>query len=226
MTHPKIHNISPNSGGSRLGGVSKRYDASRRQPYLEVLNLHLCSHDSLQLTPSSVDDPHQSSRRPYQETLVCGMDLAHDTFELLCHPLGIEETPHNVLLSFRPLGSACADLLQLPMHDEPCLQETSPRTYEVWVEIRDWSSGDTEDDRSAIDRASRSAVFCTSSPMLPMLPSFSNVVCTISAGKHRSKYRLTYLQSLDPLRGCRDRSFWSPDRTSVQDAVRQVEDGL
>jgi hypothetical protein len=45
--------------------------------------------------------------------------------------------------------------------------------------MRDWSSGDTEDDKLAIDRASRSAVFCTASPMSPMLPSLSNAVCTI-----------------------------------------------
>jgi hypothetical protein len=27
MTHPKIHNISPNNGDSHLGGVSKGYEA-------------------------------------------------------------------------------------------------------------------------------------------------------------------------------------------------------
>jgi hypothetical protein len=59
------------------------------------------------------------------------MDLAHDTFELLCHPLGIEETPHNVLLSLRPLGSACADLLQLPAYDESHLHKISTKTYDV-----------------------------------------------------------------------------------------------
>jgi hypothetical protein len=41
-----------------------------------------------------------------------------------------------------------------------------------------------------------------------------------------SECRLTYLQSLDSLRGCRERSFGSPYLTSVEDAVRQVADGL
>jgi hypothetical protein len=107
------------------------------------------------------------------------MDLAHDTFELLCHSLGIEQTPHKVLLPFGPLRCARTDFLQLPAHYEPRSHKNINTAYEIWVEMRDWSSGDTEDGRVAIDRASRSAVFCTASPMSPMLPSFSHVVYTI-----------------------------------------------
>jgi hypothetical protein len=112
----------------------------------------------------------------YQETLVGGMDLAHDALKLLRHSLGIEHAPGKILLLLCPLGRVGPDLLQLAECDELPPGMNNSQTHEMWSDMRDLSSGEIEAGNVGLDGASKSAVFSTTSTTSLMPSSLSSTV--------------------------------------------------